>query len=115
MLLYALLSLLDFCEFLVEGVLFLVEVVLFAVDGVLLLKEAVLRPLPFRPTFLGLALELCAKFVLLFLGFQKTVFSDGFRLKTRFFQYPCRFSFCQADFVLRIQSVCNQPDRRADD
>ena len=111
----ALLRLFDFRELLVEGVLFLVEVVLLAVDGVFFLQQPVLRPLPVRPAFLGLALEFRAEFVLLFLGFQKAVFANGFRFQSGFFQDPCRFSFCQADFVLRIQSVCNQPDRRADD
>ena len=114
MLFDALLGFLDLGEFLVEGVLFLVEVLLLAVYGVFLLKEAVFRPLPVRSAFLGLALELCAKFVLLFFGFQKTVFSDGFCLKPGFFEDPCRFSFCHADLVLRIQSVCDQPDCRAD-
>ena len=109
-----LLRLFDLRNLLVEGFVLLVEIVLFAVEGALFLHKTVLRPLPFCSAFLGFALEIRAQFVLLFFGFQKSVFADGFRLQPGLFQNPRRFSFCQAYLVLRIQSVCNQPYRRSD-
>ena len=102
-------------ELFVEGVLFLVEVVLLAVECALFLDKTVFRPLPFRPLFLGLALEFGAEFVLLFLCFEKSVFADCFCFKSCFFEDSCRFSFCQADFVLRIKSVYTQPRQTAYD
>ena len=107
-----LLSFLELRGLTIESVLFLSEGVLALVERVLFLQKTIVRPLPFRAFFLGLAFEFRTKSVLLLFCLEKAVLADGFRFKPRLFEDTLRLSFCQADFVIGIRSIPEQSGNR---
>ena len=102
-------------DFFVESGVFLVKSVLLFVERSLFLSEAIFGALPVLLALFGFVLEINAHFVHLFFSLEHTVFANGFCFEICFFDNSCRFTFCVADFVLRIDSINDKTDQSADD